>query len=73
MRETAEALRIAESSSDDFVLYMGRLSRGLVACVVAVAVSLGSLGSRPPDGFGVRATVWSTQTVTVSTPLLVPL
>ncbi|MDT5170110.1 MAG: hypothetical protein QOD02_3441, partial [Mycobacterium sp.] len=30
MRETAEALRIAESSSDDFVLYMGRLSRGLV-------------------------------------------
>jgi adenylate cyclase len=29
MRETAEALRIAESSSDDFVLYMGRLSRGL--------------------------------------------
>lgn len=30
MIETAEALRIAESSSDDFVLYMGRLSRGLV-------------------------------------------
>ena len=30
MRETAEALRIAESSSDDFILYMGRLSRGLV-------------------------------------------
>jgi adenylate cyclase len=30
MRETAEALRIAESSSDDFMLYMGRLSRGLV-------------------------------------------
>ena len=30
MRETAEALRIAESSSDDFVLGMGRLSRGLV-------------------------------------------
>lgn len=29
MRETAEALRIAESSSDDFVLAMGRLSRGL--------------------------------------------
>jgi adenylate cyclase len=29
MRETAEALRIAESSSDDFVLGMGRLSRGL--------------------------------------------
>jgi adenylate cyclase len=29
-RETAEALRIAESSSDDFVLGMGRLSRGLV-------------------------------------------
>ncbi|MGO9927824.1 MAG: ATP-binding protein [Mycobacterium sp.] len=34
MRETAEALRIAELSSDDFVLYMGRLSRGLslVSC-----------------------------------------
>ncbi|MET0896634.1 MAG: adenylate/guanylate cyclase domain-containing protein [Mycobacterium sp.] len=34
MRETAEALRIAESSSDDFILGMGRLSRGLalVAC-----------------------------------------
>jgi hypothetical protein len=30
MRETAEALRIAERSSDDFVLTMGRLSRGLV-------------------------------------------
>ncbi len=30
MRETVEALRIAESSSDDFVLGMGRLSRGLV-------------------------------------------
>jgi class 3 adenylate cyclase len=30
MRETAEALRIAESSSDDFILGMGRLSRGLV-------------------------------------------
>jgi adenylate cyclase len=30
MRETAEALRIAERSSDDFVLGMGRLSRGLV-------------------------------------------
>ncbi len=30
MRETTEALRIAESSSDDFVLGMGRLSRGLV-------------------------------------------
>jgi hypothetical protein len=30
MRETSEALRIAESSSDDFVLGMGRLSRGLV-------------------------------------------
>jgi adenylate cyclase len=30
MRETADALRIAESSSDDFVLGMGRLSRGLV-------------------------------------------
>lgn len=30
MRETAEALRIAERSSDDFILYMGRLSRGLV-------------------------------------------
>jgi adenylate cyclase len=30
MRETAEALRIAESSSDDFVLGMGRLCRGLV-------------------------------------------
>ena len=30
IRETAEALRIAESSSDDFVLGMGRLSRGLV-------------------------------------------
>ena len=29
MRETAEALRIAERSSDDFVLGMGRLSRGL--------------------------------------------
>ena len=29
MHETAEALRIAESSSDDFVLGMGRLSRGL--------------------------------------------
>jgi adenylate cyclase len=30
MRETTEALRIAESSSDDFVLGMGRLCRGLV-------------------------------------------
>jgi len=30
LRETAEALRIAESSSDNFMLYMGRLSRGLV-------------------------------------------
>jgi adenylate cyclase len=30
MRETADALRIAESSSDDFILGMGRLSRGLV-------------------------------------------
>ena len=30
MRETVEALRIAESSSDDFVLGMGRLSRGLI-------------------------------------------
>lgn len=30
LRETAEALRIAESSSDDFVLGMGRLSRGLI-------------------------------------------
>src|SRR5246127_2889220 len=30
MRETAEALRIAERSSDDFILGMGRLSRGLV-------------------------------------------
>jgi len=30
MRETAEALRIAEGSSDDFVLFMGLLSRGLV-------------------------------------------
>ena len=30
MRETAKALRIAESSSDDFVLGMGRLCRGLV-------------------------------------------
>jgi hypothetical protein len=30
MRETAEALRIAELSSDDFILGMGRLSRGLV-------------------------------------------
>jgi adenylate cyclase len=29
MRETADALRIAESSSDDFVLGMGRLCRGL--------------------------------------------
>ena len=29
MRETAEALRIAERSSDDFILGMGRLSRGL--------------------------------------------
>jgi hypothetical protein len=29
MRETAEALRIAEQTSDDFVLGMGRLSRGL--------------------------------------------
>ena len=34
MSETAEALRIAELTSDDFVLGMGRLSRGLalVAC-----------------------------------------
>jgi hypothetical protein len=30
MRDTAEALRIAESASDDFILGMGRLSRGLV-------------------------------------------
>jgi hypothetical protein len=30
MRETAEALRIAERSGEDFVLGMGRLSRGLV-------------------------------------------
>src|SRR6201993_1529291 len=30
MRETSEALRIAEGSSDDFVLFMGLLSRGLV-------------------------------------------
>ena len=30
MRETAEALRIAELSGEDFVLGMGRLSRGLV-------------------------------------------
>jgi adenylate cyclase len=30
MHETAQALRIAESSSDDFVLGMGRLCRGLV-------------------------------------------
>jgi adenylate cyclase len=30
MHETTEALRIAESSSDDFILGMGRLSRGLV-------------------------------------------
>ncbi|MGC2656157.1 MAG: adenylate/guanylate cyclase domain-containing protein [Mycobacterium sp.] len=30
MRETAEALRIAERSGEDFVLSMGRLSRGLV-------------------------------------------
>jgi adenylate cyclase len=30
MRETAEALRNAEGSSDDFVLFMGLLSRGLV-------------------------------------------
>ena len=30
MRETTEALRIAESSSDDFVLGMGRLCRGLI-------------------------------------------
>jgi adenylate cyclase len=30
IRETAEALRIAESSSDDFILGMGLLSRGLV-------------------------------------------
>lgn len=30
MRETGEALRIAEGSSDDFVLFMGLLSRGLV-------------------------------------------
>ena len=29
MGQTAEALRIAESSSDDFILGMGRLSRGL--------------------------------------------
>ena len=29
MRETAAALQIAESSSDDFILGMGRLSRGL--------------------------------------------
>ena len=29
MRETAEALRIAEQTSDDFILGMGRLSRGL--------------------------------------------
>ena len=29
MRETAEALQIAERSSDDFILGMGRLSRGL--------------------------------------------
>jgi adenylate cyclase len=29
MRETAEALQIAERSSDDFVLFMGRLGRGL--------------------------------------------
>jgi hypothetical protein len=29
MSETAEALRIAESSTDDFLLGMGRLSRGL--------------------------------------------
>src|ERR1700751_6412206 len=33
MRETSEALRIAESSSDDFVLGMGRLCRGLVLVV----------------------------------------
>jgi len=33
MRETTEALRIAESSSDDFVLGMGRLCRGLVLVV----------------------------------------
>ena len=34
MRETAKALQIAESSSDDFILGMGRLSRGLalVSC-----------------------------------------
>ncbi len=30
MRQTAEALRIAESSTDDFILGMGRLGRGLV-------------------------------------------
>ena len=30
IRETTEALRIAESSSDDFILGMGRLCRGLV-------------------------------------------
>jgi len=30
MRETSEALRIAEGSTDDFVLFMGLLSRGLV-------------------------------------------
>ena len=29
MRETAEALQIAEQTSDDFILGMGRLSRGL--------------------------------------------
>ena len=29
MRETAEVLRIAEQTSDDFILGMGRLSRGL--------------------------------------------
>ena len=29
MRETAEALRIAEQTSDDFILGMGRLNRGL--------------------------------------------
>jgi class 3 adenylate cyclase len=29
MRETAEALQIAQSSSDDFILGMGRLGRGL--------------------------------------------
>jgi hypothetical protein len=33
MRETTEALRIAESFSDDFVLGMGRLCRGLVLVV----------------------------------------